>query len=75
MLRIILKYTPSSTINQNQPLFTTHISKSQRTNNISSNSLHFVRLTPVNVRPAGDSGSVEHVGRVHGGNVGDEGGA
>jgi len=58
---IILKNTSSSKINNNKSTFTAHVSKSESTNNVSTNSFNFMSLTPVHVGSTRNTSSIKHV--------------
>lgn len=75
MTLVILKYTPSSIINQHQPLLSTHVSKSEGTGHVSTDGLDLVGFAPVDVGPAGDTGGIKNMSRIEGGDVSLEGGS
>lgn len=72
---IVLENAAGGVINENQPSLAAHIGQAQGSDHIGSNGLDLMRLAPVDVGAAGYTGGVEDVGRLHGGDVGLEGGA
>lgn len=64
MLLIVLKDAARSIVNKHKPLRPADVGQSQRTHDISADGLNPMGLAPIDVRPAGDTGGVEHVRRL-----------
>lgn len=73
MTRIVLEYAPGGVIDQNEPLLPADVGESQGSGDVRADGLYLVWLAPVDVGTSGDSGGVEHVARLHGLDVGDDG--
>lgn len=69
MLGVVLENTARSIIDQNQTLFSADVGQGERSDHIGPNSLDLVRLAPVDIRPASDTGSVEYMSRLDVGDV------
>ena len=73
MTRIVLEYAAGGVIDQNESFLSANVGESQGPGDIRTDGLDLVGLAPVDVGTPGDSGGVEHVARLHGFDVVDDG--
>lgn len=63
VLIVVLEDATRRIVDEHQPLLSAHVGQRQRADDVCPDRLHLVGLAPVDVRPAGDAGGVEHVRR------------
>lgn len=73
MTRIVLEYTTGGVVDENESFLSANVGESQGPGDVRADGLDLVGLAPVDVGTSGDSGGVEHVARLHGLDVGDDG--